>query len=135
MSTELELRHGTVGEAMTPGALTCAPDTPLRDVAGMMAHHRVHAIVVFGADDRLHPWGVVSDLDLIGAVGTDADAGSVAASPVVTVTPDLSLQHAAALMVENATTHLLVISDKGLPVGVISSLDIARALASEGDPL
>lgn len=129
-----ELRTGTVGEVMTPGVLTCLPVTPLRDVARMMVRHRVHAIVVFGTDDRLHPWGVVSDLDLIGAIGTEANAGSVASSPVVTVTPELALEHAATLMAENETTHLLVTSDKGLPVGVISSLDVAGALAAEGDP-
>ena len=55
---------------MTPGVLTCLPVTPLRDVARMMARHHVHAIVVFGTDDRLHPWGVVSDLDLISAIRT-----------------------------------------------------------------
>ena len=129
-----ELRTGTVGEAMTPGILTCLPVTPLRGVARMMARHRVHAIVVFGSDDKLHPWGVISDLDLVGAIGTGATAGSVAASPVITVTPDLTLEHAATLMAENETTHLVVVSDQGLPVGVLSSLDVARALAAEGDP-
>ncbi|HZQ16380.1 MAG TPA: CBS domain-containing protein [Gaiellaceae bacterium] len=129
-----ELRTGTVGEAMTPGVLTCLPVTPLRDVARMMARHHVHAIVVFGNDDRLHPWGVVSDLDLVGAIGTHTNAGSVAASPVVTVTPDASLLDAARLMEENQTQHLLVTSERGLPVGVISTLDVARAFAAEGDP-
>jgi len=128
-----ELRTGTVGEAMTPGVLTCLPVTPLRVVARMMARHRVHAIVVFTSDDKLHPWGVVSDLDLVAAIGTHANAGSVAASPVVTVTPDLTLEHAAKLLAENETTHLVVISDKGLPVGVLSTLDIARAYGAEQD--
>jgi predicted transcriptional regulator len=135
MSTTFsELRTGTVGEVMSPGVLTCLPLTPLRDVARMMARHRVHAIVVFGTDDRLHPWGVISDLDLVGAIGTGANAGAVAASPVITVTPELMLEHAATLMAENESAHLLVVSDTGLPVGVISSLDLARALAAEGDP-
>jgi CBS domain-containing protein len=132
--TETELRTGTVAEAMTPGVLTCLPVTPLRDVARQMARHRVHAIVVFGSEDALHPYGVVSDLDLVAAIGTQADAGAVAASPVVTVTPDVSLEQAATLMREHATSHLLVVSDLALPVGVISSLDVARALATEGDP-
>jgi CBS domain-containing protein len=131
---ETELRTGTVGEAMTPGVLTCLPVTPLRDVARMMARHRVHAIVVFGSDDSLHPWGVVSDIDLVGAIGTNANAGAIAASPVVTAAVDLPLQHAAKLLTENETTHLLVVSDRGLPVGVLSTLDVARALAVEGDP-
>jgi CBS domain-containing protein len=133
-TTVTELRSGTVGEAMTPGVLTCLPVTPLRDVARMMARHRVHAIVVLADDDRLHPWGVVSDLDLVGAIGTCANAGVVAASPVVTVTPDLALEQAAMLMAENQTSHLLVRSDMGLPVGVLSTLDIARALAAGSDP-
>jgi len=124
-----DLRTGTVGDVMTPGVLTCLPATPLRDVARMMARHRVHAIVVFGADDSLHPWGVVSDLDLVAAIGTPATAGTVAASPVVTVTPELTLEHAATLMAENQTSHLLVVADTGLPVGVVSTLDVARALA------
>jgi CBS domain-containing protein len=129
-----ELQTGTVGEAMTPGVLTCLPVTPLRDVARMMARHRVHAIVVLGEDETLHPWGVVSDLDLVGAIGTTANAGTIAASPVVTVTPDVPLERAASLMAENETTHLLVTSAEGLPVGVVSTLDVARALAAEGDP-
>ena len=132
--TQPELQTGTVGEAMTPGVLTCLPVTPLRDVARMMARHHVHAIVVFGHDDRLHPWGVVSDLDLVTAIGTHANAGAVAGSPVVTVTPEMSLLHAARLLEEHDTHHLLVVSDKGLPVGVLSTLDIARAFAAESDP-
>jgi CBS domain-containing protein len=132
--TETELRTGTVAEAMTPGVLTCLPVTPLRDVARQMARHRVHAIVVFGSEDALHPYGVVSDLDLVAAIGTHANAGAVAASPVVTVTPDVSLEQAAKLMREHATSHLLVVSDRSFPIGVISSLDVARALATEGDP-
>ena len=129
--TYTELGTGTVGEAMNPGVLTCLPVTPLRTVARMMARHRVHAIVVFGTDDRLHPWGVISDLDLVEAIGTHANAGAVAASPVVTVTPELTLLHAAKLLAENETSHLLVINDAGLPIGVLSTLDIARAFAAE----
>jgi CBS domain-containing protein len=129
--TYTELGTGTVGEAMNPGVLTCLPVTPLRTVARMMARHCVHAIVVFGSDDRLHPWGVISDLDLVEAIGTHANAGAVAASPVVTVTADLTLLHAAKLLAENETSHLLVINDAGLPIGVLSTLDIARAFAAE----
>jgi CBS domain-containing protein len=132
--TYTELGTGTVGEAMNPGVLTCLPVTPLRTVARMMARHHVHAIVVFGSDDRLHPWGVISDLDLVGAIGTHANAGAVAASPVVTVTPELTLEHAARLLAENETSHLLVISGTGLPIGVLSTLDIARAFAAEPGP-
>ena len=133
--TAVELSTGTVGEAMSPGVLTCLPVTPLRVVARMMATHRVHSIVVFGADDDVRPWGVISDLDLVAAIGSAANAGGIAASPVVTVTPEETLTHAARLMAEHSTSHLLVVaSDTKLPIGVLSTLDIARAVAAEPGP-
>lgn len=127
------LATGTVGEAMTPGIFTCSPSTPLRTVALMMATHRVHAIVVFGDDDRLLPWGVVSDLDLVGAIDSETTARAVAASPVVTVTIDDTLSHAAQLMREYSTAHLVVIADESspLPIGILSTLDLARVYATE----
>ncbi|HET7449265.1 MAG TPA: CBS domain-containing protein [Gaiellaceae bacterium] len=124
-----EPHAGTVGEAMNPGVLTCLPGTPLREVARMMADHRIHAVVVLGSDDSLRPWGVVSDLDLIGAIGLSVDAGAIAGSPVVTVTPEVPLEHAATLLTENETTHLLVVDRMGLPIGVLSTLDVARVFA------
>lgn len=128
----LTLRNGTVGDVMTPGILTCLPETPLVDVARMMAAQRVHAIVVFDLEDGLRPWGVVSDLDLMGAIETGARAGSVAASPAVTVRVDDTLAHAAQLMREHGTAHLIVVPSESapLPVGIVSTLDVARALAS-----
>jgi CBS domain-containing protein len=59
----------------------------------------------------------------------------VAATPVVTVAPEETLVRAAQLMRENATAHLLVVeSDTRTPIGVLSTLDIARALAAEPSP-
>jgi CBS domain-containing protein len=133
MSAVRSLCTGVVGEAMTPGIITCLPSTPLRTVARMMATHRVHAIVVFGHDDVLLPWGVVSDLDLVGGLESDAQAKAVAASPIVTVTIDDTLSYAAQLMREYSTSHLVVIADESspLPIGVLSTLDIARAFAAD----
>lgn len=47
---------------------------------------------------------------------------------IVTVDPATPLPEAAELMDEHATAHLLVVSG-GRPAGVISSLDLAGALA------
>jgi len=130
-----ELSTGTVADAMTPGVITCLPETPLWIVARMMATYRVHAIVVFTRDDDLAPWGVVSDLDLVGAIGRGVTAGMVAASPVVAVAPEETLARAAQLMSEHASAHLLVVdTETRLPMGVLSTLDIAGALAAEAAP-
>jgi CBS domain-containing protein len=129
-----ELSTGTVGDAMTPGVLTCLPVTPLRTIARMMARHRVHAIAVIGSDDRLRPWGIVSDLDLVRAIETSANAGSIASSPVITATTEMTLVNAARLLAENEATHLLVTSDTNRPVGILSTLDIMRAFGAEAGP-
>ena len=130
-TTQPQLMTLPVGEAMTPGIITCSRSTPLRTVATMMAKHRVHSIVVFDRGDNIAPWGVVSDLDLVDAIDTDGTAGSVAGSPVVTVTVDDTLSHAAQLMREHATTHLIVVTDEAspLPIGVLSTLDVARVFS------
>jgi len=130
-----ELTTGTVGEAMSPGVITCLPETPLKIVARMMSTYRVHSIIVFGRDDDLAPWGVVSDMDLVTALGTNGTAGAVAATPVVTTTPDETLVRAAQLMREHATAHLLVVANNTrLPIGVLSSLDVATAFGAEPGP-
>jgi CBS domain-containing protein len=134
----MDIAQLTVGAAMHPGVITCPLDTPLRQVAQTMAEQRVHCVVAH--DDRNGDgvgslWGVVSDLDLVAvASARDIDvrtAGGMAATPVVLVAPDDTVEHAAQLMTENAVTHLVVVEpEEGRPVGVLSTLDVARALSS-----
>ena len=124
-----------VGEAMHRGVLTCDREASLSEVARVMAERSIHCIVVANDSNDGGPfWGVVSDLDLVAAaIVRDLDAqtaGGTAASPVVMVTPTETLERAAQLMTEHATSHLVVVAVGLLePVGVISTLDIAAALA------
>jgi CBS domain-containing protein len=122
-----------VREAMHEGVLSCPKHTPLSTVAELMATRGVHCIVVTDADD-LAVWGVISDLDLVAAAGVrDLDAqsaGGSAATPALAIGPGDTLQRAAQMMTEHAVAHLLVVDDaSGRPVGVLSTLDIARVLA------
>jgi CBS domain-containing protein len=127
-----------VADAMHAGVLTCSLATPLRLVAQTMVTHRIHCVVVYEGDrgppgtDSL--WGVVSDLDLVAAAITqDLDertAGATAASPVVMVPQTETLERAAQLMQEYGTTHLVVVDSESVqPVGVLSTLDIARLVS------
>lgn len=128
--------NARVHDAMRVGVFTCPPETSLRDVARMMASYHVHCVVVTDMDpegESERPWGVVSDLDLVRASGpdaTDRTAGDTAATELVTVAADDTLAHAAQLMIEHETSHLLVVRrDTERPVGVLSSMDIAGVLA------
>jgi CBS domain-containing protein len=129
-----------VDEAMHPGVLTCPPETPLRDVARMMARYRIHAVVVFTEDDETDElpgiWGLVSDTDLLAAAAVDdvdgRTAGGTARTPLVTVRPEETLQWAAELMEQHHVSHLVVVSSiSERPVGIVSTLDVARRVALE----
>jgi CBS domain-containing protein len=128
----------TVGDAMSHGVLSCPPETPLRVVARMMATYGVHAIFVFEhaeeGDEAPQLWAVVSDLDLVAATRLDLDtltAGATAVTPLVSVPADSSIGEAGSLMAQYGIAHLAVTDpDFRRPIGVISSLDIARAVAA-----
>jgi CBS domain-containing protein len=130
--------HASVSDVMTEGLITCAPATPLRGVARLMAAHRVHSVFVFdyGTEDDELPelWGIVSDLDLVAAAWADVDkqtAGESAVTPLVFVRSDDDLRHAAQLMAESGVSHLAVVDPRTRrPIGVVSTLDVARAVAA-----
>ena len=103
-----------------------------------MATYRVHAILVTAhGDEELaggSHWGIVSDADLLRATGSgdidEQQARTLAAQPVVTIASSEALSHAAQLMVERDVSHMIVLESRSArPIGVLSTLDIARALA------
>ena len=102
-----------------------------------MARYRVHSVFVYDYgdedDETAELWGLVSDLDLVAAAWAGVDertAGDSAVAPLVTVRSDDRLEHAAQLMAEHGVSHLAVMDEaSGRPVGVLSSLDIARVIA------
>ena len=102
----------------------------------MMTTYRVHAVFVFaGGREEPQPWGIVSDLDLAAAAWAGIDrrtAGDSAVAPLVTVAGDDALGHAAQLMAEHGVANLVVLDPATRsPVGIVSTLDVARAAASE----
>jgi CBS domain-containing protein len=123
----------TVADAMHHGIVSCPPGATLREIAELLAEHTVHCAVVADATDDGPPslWGLVSDVDLMRGLDSPValTAGNLAAVPVVTVKSDDRLRHAARLMGEHDIAHLVVVRG-GKPVGILSTLDIARAAAS-----
>ena len=127
----------TVAGVMTRDVIHCPPDTSLRDVARLMTEHRVHAVYVYddaGDDETVEVWGLVSDLDLIAALPVldERTAGSMAVTPLLTVSTDERLDRAAQVMSESANAHLAVVDRlTGRPAGVLSTLDVAGAVAAD----
>jgi CBS domain-containing protein len=102
-----------------------------------MAAQRIHAVYVFDNATKaaVEQWGLVSDIDLVAATGGDIDdrcAGDSAVTPLVTVRGDDSLARAAQLMNEYNVAHLAVLDPTTeRPIGVLSTLDLARVVAEE----
>ncbi|SRR6266498_3401614 len=132
-----ELAETTVLKAMHPGVLKCRPDASLRSVAELLSANGVHAVIVYEQDvpsAEVVPWGVISAQDLVAAaLVRDVDeqvAAATAATPLVLIAGDETLERAAQLMTEHAVTHLVVVERETMhPVGVLSTLDIAAALS------
>jgi CBS domain-containing protein len=131
----LSLETAYVEDVMHPGVFTCSFDTPLEEVARMLASHRVHCVVGLGEPTAGEPraWGLVTDRDVVAAAATDHEhgtAGHSAATPAVTVGPHEHVRRAAELMTEHGVMHLLVVQPgTERPVGVISALDVAATMA------
>ena len=136
VTTAQRLARIPVREAMQLGLFSCSPEDPIDAVARTMAEQAIHCVVVAGIARRDHGgehlgWGIVSDLDLMAALDPDtgaATAGEIAGSEIVTVSPRDPLALAARLMATHQTAHLVVVSpETGRPVGMLSTLDVARA--------
>jgi CBS domain-containing protein len=133
------IAHLTVRDAMQLGLFASTPDADLETIARTMAEQSIHCVFIADVPRRnptgeRRTWGVVSDLDLMHALREGAGtriASDIAATELVTVDPTDTLETAVRLMTDCGTTHLVVVSPQtGRPVGMISTLDIARAASA-----
>lgn len=126
----------TVATAASVAILAIPPTAGLLDAARLMADARIHAVVI--ADDAASEPQLITDLDLISAVNSgrfqELSAQDLAPSTAVRVREDDSLEHASQLLADEGVTHLIVHDGQGAPTGVLSSLDLARAVCIGHQP-
>ena len=131
-----------VRDLMHPGLLTCHPDATLGQVAVLLTQHHVHALVVADRDGR--PVGLISDYDLLAGEWLSAEAqgltamrkltaGELMSSPVDSVEADSPVQVAAKILIDKDINRLMV-TEKGVPVGVISISDFVSSIARSEKP-
>jgi CBS domain-containing protein len=114
---------------MTANPATCARDTPLRQVAQLMADNDCGMIPVVDAQGM--PVGVVTDRDIaVRAVAAGKDitrcnAGDYMSAPVRTVPMDSSLADVCAAMESAQLRRMPVVDADGCLCGVVAQADIA----------
>lgn len=113
-----------VRDVMRRRVVTATVDTPVGQLARLLAVHRVSAVPIVDADRRV--LGVVSEADLAQrAIGT---AGEVMSVRPLTVPADAPLSVAAIKLEHSGAERLLVTGDGGRLLGVVSRADVLRPL-------
>ena len=117
-------------EFCSVGLIEVPPDAPVVEVARVMASKAIHAVLVI---DEHGPPQVLSDVDLIAAAASGRlerlRARDVAGTYPIGVRREESLDHAVELLAEHDVSHLMVTDATGRPIGVLSAIDVARALS------
>lgn len=137
-----------VREIMTKDVVTIRSFVPFRRIAATMLSRGIGAVPV--VDSMGHAVGLVSRTDLIAKEAAGADqgelwellsrrgrataargeatsAGRLMTTDLVTVTPDTEVSRAAYLMERHAVTHLPVVDQRNVVVGIVSRSDLLRA--------
>lgn len=131
-----------VRDLMHHGLLTCRPKATLGQVAVLLNQNHIHALIVTDRDGR--PEGIISDYDLLAgewlsrddeglAVMRKLTAADLMSKPVDSVDANMPLSEAAGELIKKDISRLLV-TDKGLPVGMISTSDFVAGIAREEEP-
>jgi CBS domain-containing protein len=110
-----------VKEVMNPNLLYISEGERLDLTRNPMLEFGVTAVPILDEDHR--PVGVVSLRNLM------AGATAKASTPAWSISETASVQDAARVMAEASFHHLVVVNARGAAVGMVSALDVLRALA------
>jgi CBS domain-containing protein len=109
------------------------PQAPVLEAIRAMAAHHVGALLVMQADTLA---GIVSERDyarkviLLGRSSADTPVRDIMTFPVITVSPDDTVQTCMQLMTDKRVRHLPVV-DGGRVVGMVSIGDLVKAVIAE----
>jgi CBS domain-containing protein len=146
-----------VQDLMTQEVVTVQTSTPVAEVVRMLSYREYRALPVLDQGGRLvgiitntdlvERGGLSAPVDLLAALGgaaledelarsgaRDKTAGAVMSRDVTTVGPGEPLRQAAHLMVERGIKRLPVVDDVGRLVGMLSRVDILKAMGEAYPP-
>jgi len=117
-----------VKEIMTQSAVCCGSETNVGGAVELMWNRNVGMLPVVNKDGKLI--GVVTDRDICIAMGTrtclpgDLSVGEIATREVFTCKPNDDIHEALLEMGEHQVRRLPVVSDQGVPQGLLSMDDL-----------
>ena len=119
--------------------VTVTPDTSVGDAVGLLRDRNIGALVVTAVDDDRRVAGILSERDIVRALGSDEDAtGQVIHGPVeplmtptvATCTPGDSVDDVMRLMTDRRVRHVPVVDGDRL-AGIVSIGDVVKSRIDE----
>lgn len=116
-----------ISEVMTEGVVSADAEASIGDVAALMRDRNVGSVIIIDGD---RPVAMVTDRDIaliVGADGVDRGKGvkPYAATPLVTGDTEMSVEEAAAHMVQNRVRRLPILDGDGVLAGIVTLDDLA----------
>ncbi len=121
----------TAADIMTQNVVSIHPDATVKEAMDFMRSQGVSSLLVEPRNDR-DTYGFMSRRDIVervvakGRQPEDCQVSDIMSKPLITVTPDTSLQDCAALMEEAGIRRVLVFDGQNV-VGIVSNTDILYA--------
>ena len=116
-----------------PVLFTVEPEDPVLEAIRAMAEHRVGALLVMRGEALA---GIVSERDyarkvvLLGRSSAETPVWQIMSSPVVTVSPETTVQDCMVLVTEKRIRHLPVMESERV-IGMISIGDLVKSVIEE----
>jgi len=124
-----------VKDIMTPDPACCTADSNLQQAAQMMVDHDCGEIPVVDDLENYTPVGVVTDRDMVcrtiarGLNPLEMQVGDCMSTPLVSVTPENSLDECYQVLEENQIRRVPVVDASGRICGIIALADIAERVS------
>lgn len=117
-----------ISDLMVSDVVTAAPEDTVAQVRQRMRERGIHALPVVNAE--MEPVGIVTSTDLLDRPSDEEPIESCMTRNVYTI-PVYSRIHDAARVMRNHRIHHLVVTNEGRIVGIISSFDLLKLVASK----
>jgi CBS domain-containing protein len=125
-----------VTEIMTRNVVCARPRLPIASVARLMLRNHISCVPI--VDERGHPRGMVTKSDLIELMDGEhvvdnpelmtRTAADIMMPLAITLDDRATVAHAASMMAIEGFHHVMIVSQSGALVGLVSSQDVVRWL-------
>jgi len=118
-----------IGDFMSRDVVMVDESVKVVDVAKLMGERRIGSVIV---TRNGKPYGIFTERDFFSKAiiddGLESRVGIYASSPLITVSPEYTIEEASKIMADMKIRRLVVVEEEGV-VGIFTASDLTKALA------